>query len=63
MRRVTFNKIPTPVKLAAFIGVLLIGPAMVASIVFGGVIAMLITGMTFVFLFMVLYFFFVRNYL
>ncbi len=59
----TFDKIPTPVKLTAFFGVLLIGPAMVASIMLGGVIAMLVTGMVFVFLFMVLYFFFVRNYL
>ncbi len=59
----TFDKIPTPVKLIAFLGVVLIGPAMVASIILGGVIAMLVTGMVFVFLFMVLYFFFVRNYL
>jgi hypothetical protein len=59
----TFDKIPTPVRLIAFFGVLLIGPAMVASIMLGGVVAMIVTGMIFVFLFMVLYFFFVRNYL
>jgi uncharacterized membrane protein len=57
------DKMPTRVKLASLFGVLMIGPAMVAAICFGGVTAMLFTGMGFVFIFMVLYFFVIRNYL
>jgi uncharacterized membrane protein len=57
------DKIPTRVKFTALFGVLMIGPSMVAAIVFGGIPVMLFTAMGFVFLFMVLYFFVIRNYL
>lgn len=57
------EKMPTRIKFTALVGVLLIGPAMVASVVFGGPTAMLVTGMVFVFIFMVFYFIVVRNYL